>query len=443
MRSLQGRLGAQLVLALLAVFMILWLVVSNAIRSVAEDYVASRLEHDSETLLAGLSFDAAGAAVIDQARIDAIYQRPFSGHYFQITHDGTVLTSRSLWDQQLVLSDSAIGSATRWHLPGPQQQPLLAVAGHYRKQGKNLTIILAEDFTRIETDIAALQQRFTLIAALLLVVLVVLSIVTVRSGLQPLQRVRQEVDELEQGSRQQLSVAVPREIAPLVIEVNRLLQLLNTRLQRSRHALGDLAHALKKPLTILQQLERDEAIRAHTEMQQTLTTQVDSMRQIIDRQLRRARLAGEGHGGVYFHAAVEIPPLLDALRRIHCDKNLRIVTDYAPELRVGLDREDMLELLGNLLDNAAKWARGQVHLTLRVDREFELVVEDDGSGVAAPDLAALPRRGTRLDESVAGHGLGLAIVSDIVAQYQGRIEYGQSVLLGGLRVAVTLPRGAG
>ena len=262
----------------------------------------------------------------------------------------------------------------------------------------------------------------------------------VRSGLRPLKDVRDEVRALEQGELRKLSTAVPLEIAPLVAEINRLLQMLNSRLQRSRNALGDLAHELKKPLTVLRQLEQESAIISHPETQRALESQTRIMQQIVDRQLKRARLAGEGPVSTYFDIAKDVPALIDALQSIYREKNLHIETLLPKPSTSFIDREDMLELLGNLLDNACKWAQRQGRLTINTDNDTEGLVEDDGPGVNDDALSQLSQRGKRLDESVEGHGLGLAIARDIVSHYNGTLEFGRSDLLGGFYVRIQLPQ---
>lgn len=439
MRSLQSRLGLGLLLSLLVVFLILWLIVSSAIRNVAQDYIATRLEHDSETLLAILNFDADGAPVIDTARIDAIYQRPFSGHYYQINQAAAELRSRSLWDDRLAVPAQASGESSRLRIKGPQDQPLLVVANGYTKQAKALTIVVAEDLSAVEADIEAFQLRFGITALLMLLLLGLANVIMVRRGLRPLKQLRDEVRDLEHGQRQELSHAVPNEVAPLVSEINHLLQMLNTRLRRSRHALGDLAHAIKKPLTVLRQLEREPIVVAEPELQKTLTRQVDAMQQQIEHVLRRARLAGEGHAGTLFDASADLPVLLDALQKMYRHKDLHIDTDIQAGESILADREDILELLGNLLDNACKWAQQQVRFELHHAASWEVTIEDDGPGIDAVRISELSQRGKRLDESVEGHGLGLAIVRDIVEQYHGSIEFSHSLALGGLKVEVTLP----
>ncbi|MDH5395468.1 MAG: ATP-binding protein, partial [Gammaproteobacteria bacterium] len=224
MRSLQLRLASGLLLSLSVMFIILWLIISGAIRNLAQDYVAARLIHDSETLVSQIAFTANGDIHIDSSRIDSIYQRPFSGHYYQVHGDKKIIYSRSLWDKRLQVPLQSSGENKRFILEGPQQQPLLVVANGYTKQGKNITIVVAEDLSAIETDLKKFQARFGIAATLLAVLLGILNVIMVRSGLYPLKRIRDEVHALEYGERQQLSDIVPKEISPLVNEINHLLR---------------------------------------------------------------------------------------------------------------------------------------------------------------------------------------------------------------------------
>jgi len=438
MPSLQFRLGSGLLISLLVVFLVLWLIVSSAIRDVAQDYIATRLLHDSETLLSTLTFSTEGAPELDGTRIDTIYKRPFSGHYYQVMHKQGSLRSRSLWDDNLPVPMQASGVTTRLHLPGPQQQPLLVLASGYTKQDQPITIVVAEDLSAVEADVQAFQYRFGITAAVMLILLGIANIIMVRTGLLPLKRVRDEVRDLEHGQRQQLSMNTPAEIAPVVNEVNHLLQILQIRLQRSRHALGDLAHALKKPLTVLHQIQHGNTLANHTDIQQELAAQTDAMQKIIDHVLRRARLAGDTHAGTRFDITRDLSALIDAVQKMYRDKPVQIDCEAEPGIVIAADREDMLELLGNLLDNACKWARRHIRLSIDKDTQLVVRIEDDGPGIDSERMHELSQRGKRLDESVEGHGLGLAIVQDIVEQYRGKMTFSHSKTLGGLQVVVVI-----
>jgi signal transduction histidine kinase len=249
------------------------------------------------------------------------------------------------------------------------------------------------------------------------------------------------VGRLEEGAIDQLGERVPSEVLPLVREVNRLLALLALRLRRSREALGNLAHALKAPLTVLTQLADDDHVRRHPVLGPQIDEQLQILRGRIDSELRRARVAGGRAGGAPLDLQPEIETLVETLRKLHRDRHLDIVCRIGPGVRFRGDREDLLELCGNLLDNACKWARSRVLVTVRHDDTLRLTVEDDGPGCSPEDIGRIAQRGVRLDETTEGHGLGLAIASGIAASYGAELQFGRSRELGGFEVSLSFPAG--
>jgi signal transduction histidine kinase len=322
-------------------------------------------------------------------------------------------------------------------LPGPGEQTLLQLSAGYRKQGRSLVISVAEDVAPLERQILNYQWGFGCGALVLLGLLLLLQRRLVRRSFMPLEKVRGQVRRVVNGEQQRLDERVPSEVYPLVGEINRLLALLETRLTRSRHALGNLAHALNTPLSLITR-ELDAADLPEA-LHQRLGVRTERIRQLIDRELRRARLAGSGSPGRHFEPAAEIPDLVQVLQGMYRDKRLEFLLSDLPATALALDREDMLELLGNLLDNACKWSRRRVALGIDIGDGIHLQVEDDGPGVAEPDLQQLGARGVRIDEQLPGHGLGLAIVQDIVRLYDGSLDFSRSHRLGGLCVRVHLP----
>jgi signal transduction histidine kinase len=209
-------------------------------------------------------------------------------------------------------------------------------------------------------------------------------------------------------------------------------------LSRSRKALGNLGHALKTPLAILFSLANRQDLNAHPELREQFRYQLHQMQERISRELSRARLAGEALPGAYFDCAKELPDLCSTLQQIHT-RALTIQWQAEPGMRLPWDREDMLELLGNLLDNACKWAQRNVQLKVRlVNQHYELWIDDDGPGIAPEMREQVINRGARADEQVQGHGLGLSIVRDIVEHCRGELALEPSPL-GGLRVVIRLP----
>jgi len=279
------------------------------------------------------------------------------------------------------------------------------------------------------------------IAGVLFGALLWLQRLIVRRGLAPLEQVRRELPRLARGEIPQLSLEAPAEVRPLVAELNRLLDLLNQRQRRSRHALGNLAHALKTPLTALTQLaEQPPPPGDATGWWQDLRRQLQHIRALTERELKRARIAGGGAPGQRVLLDREVADLIATLRRIHRDRELAIEARIPPGSGFAGDRDDLLELLGNLLDNACQWAESRVRLTVGANTDtLYLRIEDDGPGCPPDQLEALQQRGTRIDESRAGYGLGLAIAGDIVAQYGGTLRLGRSEDLDGFLAEAVLP----
>ncbi len=439
MYSLQTRLGSGLFISLAVAFILLWLATSTTIRYLAENYIKSRLQHDSETILGSLNFNQQNLATIDKNKLNIIYQRPFSGYYFKVVTGKQQIRSRSLWDQDLAVQTLPAGEETSLHIIGPEKKPLLVTVTGYMKQNHTVSIAVAEDLSHIELALSDFQWKFSLVAVFVLLLLLLIQILIVRNSIRPLNKAREDLRALERGELQSLDGPVPSEISPLIKEINRLINITNQRLKRSRNALGDLAHALKKPLTVLNQLSHNTAILQQPAIKQTLDTQTQTMHQLMERVLKRARLAGDGPTSNYFSAHKEILSLIDVLNAMYHDKNLDFITHVPENLIINYDREDMLELLGNIMENACKWAHQKTCITVQKENGIRIIVEDDGPGANKNDLNKLTERGTRLDETTEGHGIGLAIAKDVIEQYHGKLQFGRSEKLGGFCVSISLP----
>lgn len=440
MRSLQTRLSIGLIVSLIILFSLQWWIVSRSIRSLTEGYIESRLRHDSEGLLAAVNpVGKTNPLTLDQEHIDLIYKRPFSGHYYMIRSNDHLLHSRSLWDYDLPIPDVSVGETQRLYSPGPGGQKLLLLVNGFKKQDRPVIIAVAEDLSEIEVDIRYFQLIYGAVSLAILFVLIIIQRVIIGVGLAPLKEVRRDITSLEKGEIGHLREEVPGEIRPLIKEINHLLEMMTERLQRSRKALGNLAHALKTPLTLLTQLSDRDEIRNYPEIRHHLIEYTGTLGNLLERELRRARLAGTPQPGQQIVLETEIRYLLDALKKIYKDKTLEIAYSIPPGGILSGDREDMLELLGNLLENACKWAQGKVVLKIEKDDGISFCIEDDGPGCPAEELERLSQRGVRIDESATGHGLGLAIVRDIVEQYSGEVVFGRSEQLGGFKVCVQLP----
>lgn len=439
MSSLKNRLSLGLALSLVALLGIQWAIVSYTIAHLTTEQVAERLRSEGETLLAGISFDAQGEMLLDARWLSPIYQRPFSGRYFFIDGNGVQRLSRSLWDETLQLPRVGPGEEAVVNLPGPQRQTLLVVVQGFRKQGHEVRLAIAEDLSHLNADLRYFQIVYGIVSITILILLLLVQRTIVENSLSMLLKVRADMARLGRGEISQVEAPGPDEIAPLIAELNRLLAGMERRTRRSREALGNLAHGLKTRLTLLNQLAEQPALVQSPEMRSAIYDATAGIGDVVERELKRARLMGDSMPGRRVALHDEVMKLLHTLRSMYPEKLPEITAEVAPDATFFGDQEDLLEMLGNLLDNACKWCRRQVSLTVTDHGGTAFIIEDDGPGCLIDDLTALTGRGFRLDESRPGSGLGLAIVKDIVDSYGGSLTFGRSASLGGLRVEVRLP----
>ena len=271
----------------------------------------------------------------------------------------------------------------------------------------------------------------------LILLLLVQRLIILSAALKPLRVVQDNMAKLARGETDHVEIKGPDEIAPLINELNRLLVGMERKSRRSRESLGNLAHALKTQLTLLNQIAEREEINVHPEVYSSIYAATETISHIVERELKRGRLIGDTQLRRRVDLEAEVAQLVHTLRLLYSSKAFNIIWEIAPETQFFGDQEDLLEMLGNLLDNACKWCRNNVSLTVTdaaSAKAVTFVVEDDGPGCAIDELDMLTRRGFRADESKPGSGLGLAIAHDIMESYGGYLVFGRSAALSGLRV---------
>ena len=264
----------------------------------------------------------------------------------------------------------------------------------------------------------------------------------VRRGWSSINQVRSRLSGLRDGRERRLEGAYPAEVAPLVGDLNALLDQREQTLSRARATAGDLAHGLKTPLAVLAQEAERAAAAGQDDLAATVRQQVDRMRRQVDYHLAQARL-GASRGALSASPPVSLRAsaegLARTLRRLHAERGVAVVVEVPEDLEVRVDREDLDEMLGNLLDNACKWGRGTARLSAAPDGDRVVVrVEDDGAGIEPTLRRVVLERGVRADLTAPGSGLGLAIVQDLAAAYGGDVALDESAL-GGVRATLTLP----
>ena len=435
MKSLSRHLTISLAASLICFFFLQAVLVGMEMRKLTEDSVLSRLEDDMEDILTALSVQPDATPTIDWEHIPSIFMRPFSGHYFHIRQGTMSVRSRSLWDSILPVQKPGIYRAVE----GPSDQQLLILSRSFVVHGQTILLSVAEDTSAQESTSLYFQKRLLALSLAVLLLLLVIQVWVIRRGLKPLAGLRTELQQLARGERVKLEQPVPAEINPLVEEVNRLLIVLQQRLLRSRNAMGNLSHALKTPLTLMFQiLERKQ----DDEESAQLLDQAQRIEKHINRELSRARMAGQSPGGLWLSPEQDVRDLVSTLEIIY-RQHINIKLQITEIKSIAADREDMMELIGNLLDNACKWAKAQVIVKMYWQSGLNIVIEDDGPGMKTDELSLVLERGVRMDEAKQGHGLGLSIVREIVDVYHGRLELGRSDVLAGLRVLICFPNMSG
>ncbi|MEO5364978.1 MAG: sensor histidine kinase [Magnetococcus sp. WYHC-3] len=438
--SLQARLGFPAALVLLGVLGLQWLLVSLSLNNLLDDHVAGRLEHDAERLLAALSFDASGPG-ISPRRVDPFFRHPWSGHYYQMATPTRLLRSRSLWDWEMTLPRLSVGERRLLHMNGPDRRPMLVLVRGYRKQGQTITLAVAEDFSAAERILGLLRWLYGGVSLGALLLLLLLLRRQLRQGLAPLAHARRDMEALTQGHRDRLDPAqVPDEVRPFVEEINRLVGVLVRRLHRSRTSAADLSHGIKTPLALLSRLSGDAVLDQHPALQRDLRQQIDLLQRLTRRELELARLSGGRGAGSWFSVHPEVAALMEVMRQLHRERSLTLDFSLPPGLELTIDREDFLTLLGNLLDNACRFANKHVGLHGALEPHYlELRIQDDGPGIPTSRHQALLQRGARGDDAGEGHGLGLAIAVAIAHDYGGSLSLGEVQGHGGLEVTLHLP----
>ena len=374
---------------------------------------------------------------------DQRFLEPYSGAYFQISGKGQeTFPSRSLWDRRLKAD-------------GDHEDVELHKRNSFEFQGEPLRILerdvvlpgstvrwrfqVAQSRDAIDGQIRELRTTLIRSFAALGLGLLVLAALQAFYGLWPLRRVRREVVAIRSGTQTRIAEDFPREIVPLVDEINELLAHSEAQAEEARRHAGNLAHALKTPLTVI-----TNAATAHSDdLDRTVIREAAAMRRQVDHHLARARAIGR-RASAQARAAVwtSVQAVERAVTTLYDQVTVDIAGDKSAQVRV--ERQDLDEMLGNLVENAAKYGGGRVFVTVEppATGKVAILIEDDGPGIPAERLAELFTRGTRLDTTgKPGTGLGLAIVRDVAEIYGGSVQLEQSEDLGGLLVRLTLPAG--
>jgi len=457
-RSLRWRLLVATLAALVVALVLAGWLLASLFRDHVLRQFATTLTAQLDQVTARLEFDPDGRPVLDAAALtDPRWSRPYSGLYWQLDGAGGaaergVLRSRSLWDTAVVVADDMLAAdAVHVHeVAGPNGARLLVVERVVRPDGSAASswrLLVGSDLR--ETEEAVDRFNGVLLASLvtLLVLLCAAAVAQVAVGLAPLRTLQRALLAVREGRSARLEGQFPVEVQALTDDFNGVLDRNAEVVARARTQAGNLAHAIKTPLAAMAQAAAMAQQRPQeaADLAPLVQEQVASARRQVDWHLARARAAAaQGVPG----ARVDLGPVLAGLTRVmehvHAGRDLALVCVPLPRpFFFAGEVQDLQEMLGNVLDNACKWARHEVNISVvpgavTPRRMLSIVVDDDGPGIDADRRDAVITRGARLDESVPGSGLGLAIVQELVSLYGGSLALGTSPL-GGLRVELVLP----
>jgi signal transduction histidine kinase len=447
--SLAVRLIASASLWSFAALVVAGFILTSLHRQTVESAFDERLGVYLNTLIGALAAQGTPNLVDPGNLGEQRFEKLYSGWYWQVRDEAgqVILASKSLYTDSLDFNSAAGKSETEGvtsgALFGPLGQSLRLVGRKIIIGDKDFQVLIAGDAGQMREQISAFRNSVFLTLAVFGIGLILATTIQIRWVLRPLDRVRRGLAELRSGKETRIGGDFPSEIEPLATELNALLQSNQEIIERARTQVGNLAHALKTPLSVI----TNEARATQGPLAAKVTEQAEIMRVQVSHYLDRARIAARSN---VIGAVTEVEPvvgrLIGAMRRIHEDRGITLTARIGEGARFRGEQQDLEEVIGNLIDNACKWAQHDV--TVAVDYEcprgaafagrLRFRIDDDGPGLTPAQRRDVTRRGRRLDETKPGSGLGLSIVAELVALYQGRLRLDRAPA-GGLRAEIELP----
>ncbi len=454
MHSLSQRILLSVAVPLALFFGVMMLVLDSGFRTLTRNGLHELLDSQIITLIAAAQREPSGGYDAPLRDLDSRFGTPRSGLYARIASSGHIWRSPSTAGEAVSFGPLLAQGERRFSS---------TLVDHHRMEiesrgvsfedapggGQPVTFSVAVSLTPYEEQLWDFRQRMVLWFSGLMLLLLASLAVLLRAVLAPVRRLEREIHEVEEGRAEGLGGGYPRELRGVARHLNALLVGERKRVARYRDTLGNLAHSLKTPLAVMRSALPVGTVPAGAPRESVpsdaIGTEIDRMTDIIEHQLKRAAASG---GAILGQAPVPVAPMAAELRlallKVYARKDLSLELVIAPDSQFLGDRGDLMEMLGNLLDNACKWCRQRVRLTVTVDPNaavrdnMTLSVEDDGPGISEENRARILERGVRTDETVPGHGLGLAMVRDTVELYGGALSV-ETSSLGGARFDLRLP----
>lgn len=432
--SLKSRLLLAAALWLSAMILAAGLGIPKLVNDYLLEDVHNQLNRSMDEITANIEADDSGSLSMSARLSDPRFIQPYSGLYWTASAESHTLRSRSLWDKSIQVEKTGLKTIAR----GAQDEKLIYIEReiYLPELSTPISILIGLDEDPLEETLHRLTGQLWVILGLLFTGVLILIGAQVSWSLRPLTKMQQELAMLRSGDQQALSNNYPQEVSPLVSDLNALLFHYQELLERARNHAGNLSHALKTPLSIL----KNEIDTLESEPKAKLTPPIKQIQDYIDYHLSRARMAGSMNIlAVRTSPSERVDAISMAFDKVFAERNVVLVNELDSDLFVNVDKTDLDEMVGNLLENGYKWAHSiiRVHAVQTSDDNATIMIEDDGPGIPNDQIDQVIKRGVRLDETTAGTGLGLNIVSEMAHSYRGSLELERSNM-GGLKATLTL-----
>ncbi|MGF1701507.1 ATP-binding protein [Photobacterium makurazakiensis] len=434
--STQSSLRSHLLISSSVWLLLITFAAGYIVPSFIKDYLVEQEKHQLylylDELTALVDVDATGKLSLPQKISNPRFQQPYSGLYWSLSVNNTQIRSRSLWDTKIT-GDEDSG------FQGPNEQSLLTVKREFYlpEVDEPVELTIAANQDQLLNTLHQLTKSFWVILAIMSGGILMLITLQVSWSLWPLLRLQTKLKQVRNGEEKELSGSYPKEIRPVVDDLNALLFHYQEILERARNHAGNLSHALKTPIAVLNNDVEQLPEPAQSKLQPTL----QQLQQQIEYHLGRARMAGAANILAAKTApSARVDAISMAMDKVYAHRDVVLVNELDSELIVAIEKRDLDEIIGNVIENGYKWANNLVRIH-QIDgdkKTIKLLIEDDGPGIDSAAYESAIKRGVRLDETTPGTGLGLNIVSELAHSYRGGLKLSKSTL-GGLCVELTLP----
>lgn len=431
--SIKSRLVLAAVVWLTAMILAAGVTIPTQVYNYMVDDTRSQLSVFMDEIAAQLEIDKTGHFSLAAQLSDPRFNRPYSGLYWSASTKTHLERSRSLWDKRIEYKELDKDAY------GARDEKLITLEKVLYLPDYNgpIHVVVGIDEAPIKNTLQTLIGQLWLILGLLFAGVLTVILVQIAWSLSPLTKLQKELAELKSGNKTSLEETYPKEISPLISDLNALLFHYQELLERARNHAGNLSHALKTPLSVL----KNEVRTLDTTVQSRLDEPLNQIQSHIDYHLGRARMAGSMNIlSVKANPAQRVDAISMAFDKVYAQRDITLVNELDSELNVAVEKSDLDEMLGNLLENSFKWANQMIRVHSTQDKEnIRLIIEDDGPGIPQEQLERVTQRGFRLDEETPGSGLGLNIVSEMAHSYRGQLDL-EASKMGGLKATLILQR---